>query len=228
MSELLSKIRSRGYWSVIIRPNTFQEKRASEITALYPILQKTSVQFRGWDFPNLGIRSPLHVDVDWVGQELDYGDIHEIWRFYQSGQFIHISSLPIDWRDQSSWWPADKDWKAGAFLGTGDVVFRFTEIFEFAARLALTEAGDEQMHIEIKLSGIKNRSLWADNPSRMPFFRKYTSMIEEFPYKVDMKRKDLIANPREHALKPAQELFRRFNWDQSLDFLKGLQLELKN
>jgi len=224
MSTLLDKIRSRGHWRVTIRPRTFTKTRIPEITFLYPLLEKTSVELRGWPFPHLDPNTRPHIDIDWVGQECDYEDILEIWRFYQSGQFVHISAIRYDWRDLSD---RLRDWKPGAVLGIGDTVYRFTEIFEFGSRLALTDAGDDHMHIAIALVGLQGRALWVDSPNRMPVRQSYKASIQEFPYTLDLQRTELIAEPKELALKAARELFRRFGWEPSLEHLRDQQAHLR-
>ena len=89
MSELLGKIRYRGYWRVNIRPYSFVGKRITDHSELLHILQKTSVEFKGWGFPHIdGWRKPDE-GPDWIGQEISWDCIRELWRFYQSGQFIH-------------------------------------------------------------------------------------------------------------------------------------------
>lgn len=227
MSKLLEKIRSRGYWKVVIHPATFVEQRVSNIADLYPLLQKISVQLRGWDFPHLDTQTKLHIDNDWIGQESEWGQYLELWRFYQSGQFIDFFGLDEDWRNQSELWPSPKAWKPCLFLDVEDTVFQFTEIFEFAARLALTPAGDEQIRLEIYVSGLKGRGLQLEirraGSSRL---RALNAAIDELPYKVDLPRLELVADPSELALKPAIELFRRFGWDPGLDVLRDIQDEL--
>ena len=66
MSTILEKIRARGHWRVVIRPGRFEEKRIQDIAALYPLIQKTSVELRGWDFPHVNPHSNPRLDVDWV------------------------------------------------------------------------------------------------------------------------------------------------------------------
>lgn len=223
MSVILDKIQSRGYWQVIIRPKNFIEKRVQNISALYPIVQKASVELRGWDFPHIDPHTNPHIDIDWVGQESEWQQYLEVWRFYQSGQFIDIAGIPEDWRDQSSLWPPSQDWKSGALLGIDDALFRFTEILELAARLALTEVGDELMHIEVTVSGLKGRRLWVDSPNRRPMFRHYEASLPELPYKIELSRSELVAQPKELAIKPAVELFARFGWEPAAHVLRDQQ-----
>jgi hypothetical protein len=84
-SDLLEKIRSRGYWEVAIHPGRFDHKRVTSLGHLYPLLQKTAVSRRGWDFPHLDAHQRTHRDIDWIGEETDFANRLESWRFYQSG-----------------------------------------------------------------------------------------------------------------------------------------------
>ncbi len=226
MNDLVKKIRSRGYWEVIIRPHTFVEKRLPVITELYPLVERRSVLLRGWDFPHIDPHVEPHIGVDWVGQESRWEQYLEVWRLYQSGQFFDLFGMAEDWRDQSSLWPPSEDWRPGATLSVPDTIFRFTEIFEFGARLQFTDAGDESVHIEVVASGLKGRELVFDVPGRVGFFRKRKASIEKLPYQADLPRVELIANAKELALKPALELFRRFDWDPNIDLLREIQSKL--
>ena len=227
MSELLDKIRSRGYRQVVIRPHTFIEQRISDISALYPILERCSVQLRGWNFPHLHRRMQPHIDTDWIGKEFQWKHYLELWRFYQSGQFVHIAGIRSDWRDQSDLWPPANGWQPGAVLGIGDTVFGFTEIFEFAARLAFTDASDDFMHISVTLKGLKDRCLQDDDPGSGEGAMPYRATIIEYPYQVDVPRTELIARPSELAIAAAGELFKRFNWDPAPGVLHSLQEQLR-
>ena len=228
MTSLLEKIRSRGYWRVIIRPCKFAQSRIPQIPTLYPLIQTNSVRAQFREFPVLDPQTHPHIDLNWVGQELEWEYIIEAWRFYQSGQFAHYSGIKDDWRDQSSFWPADQHWKSGVFLEIQDTVRRFTEIFEFASRLALTEAGDEKIHLEVMVSGLQDRILSLDSSGssrRMTIgqmLRSSRASIKEFPYTIEVPRAELIASPKELALKPTRELFQRFGWNPEIEFLRSL------
>ena len=229
MSELLNKIRLRGHWQVVIRPHTFDEQRIPDLSDLYPILQRCSVQLRGWNFPHLDYRTPPHRDIDWIGQEFRGEEHHylELWRFYQSGQFIHIAGIRSDWYDQSHLRPPANGRIPGAILDIGDTVYRFTEIFEFAARLAFTEASDDFMHVGITISGLKGRVLKGEGPDGGWNATSCRAEITEYPYSVNVPRTELIARPNELALEAAGELFKRFNWDPAPGILRGWQEQLQ-
>lgn len=226
MSELLKKIKSRGYWRVIIRPTTFDEKHVANISHLYPIVERCSVQFRGWDYPHLDTRKPPCIDTDWVGQEFEWEEFLEIWRLHQSGQFVHIFGMDEDWRDQSKWpqtqhFHPSRPSQSGASLGMGNALFHFAEIFEFAARLALTEAGDQSMHVEITVNGLQGRVLYNDTGGGFPF-RGPKATLSSLPYAIDVSQAELIADPRWLALEPAAELYRRFGEEFSKQTLLSL------
>ena len=226
MSKLLEKIQLRGYWKVVIHPGNFDETRVSNISNLYPLLEKISVQLHGWDFPHLDSRTPPVTDADWVGQEIDRLHHIELWRFYQSGQFVHISALTEDWLGKFPGTSPPWALKMDHVLSVEITIVRFTEIFELASRLALTEAGDELMHIEILVKGLSGRALRINPETRMPFPISMKASITELPYKVDLSRTQLVTESRDLALKPALELFRHFGWDPSLEILRDIQGEL--
>jgi hypothetical protein len=163
--------------------------------------------------------------VDWVSEEFDWEHHISSWFFFQSGQFIHVSGMSLDWRDQSTFWPADDRWKPGTLLGIGDIIFRFTETMEFAARLALSDAGDEQMHIHVTAGNLEGRLLSMDG--RGMWINDHTpASIKVFPQSKDLTKSELVARPREIALELSNELFKRFGWNTTVESLQNLQEEL--
>lgn len=227
MSTLLDKIQSRGYWRVVIRPSQFIEKRIENISSLQDILRKNAVQLRGWDFPHVDIRNNIHIDIDRIGQEFEWDIFLEVWRLYQSGQFVDYTGLVMDWSDQSERGLNESYSETKRRLNVVDVIFRFTEIFEFAARLSLSEAGEENMRIEVTLDGLSERILWMNAANRFPFITTYIASIDKIPYEINLPRVKLVSEPRELALRPAIELFRRFGWDPNLELLREMQAELR-
>ena len=233
MSELLQKIRSRGYWKTIIHPATFNEEQVAERSALLPILEKSSVRIKGWSFPHVDDYIPTEEGEDWVGQEIDLGDIVELWRFYQSGQFVHYSGMMSDWRKHVgtfSGWPSQwHDGKTGELkflLDIKEVLIRFAEILEFAARLSSTQAGDDYMHLEIEVVGIENHFLRVSQSKELDRFRGMTDPAHKIPFEFDLPMIELKANTRELALKPAAELFSRFDWNPGRAILRDIQAEV--
>lgn len=223
MTDLLDKIRSRGHWHVVIRPTDFKQDRVQDITRLFPIVRECAVELRGWNFPHVDYNTKPHIDLDWVGQDLDWNHHVELWRIYQSGQFVFTGGLFHDWTDQSQLMRISPPDKPTEFLSKGDSIYRYTEFFEFAARLALSDAGYSQMHIGITLSGIQDRVLLNDTSEWKPYDHHGKIQIDAIPFKLNISREELVTQPREHALKAMIELFRRFNWNIQIELLRDLQ-----
>ncbi len=224
--SLLAEIRTRGHWQVIVRPSTFTLNRILDIADLFPLVQHASVQLRGWDFPHVNPNSDRTIDVDWVGQETRWEHNLELWRVYRSGQFVHFSGFWDDWRDRSGWLPPEEGWAPRLRFGIGDAIFRFTEVFEFAARIAMTSAGDDAMHVEIRVKDLAGRALYVDSPNRLPLRERAVARVSEFPFSLDLSRTELVAKSRELALDGVAEVFKRFDWNPPRTSLKTWQSEL--
>jgi hypothetical protein len=226
VNQIIETIKTRGYWQVIIRPALFEENKIEDILSLFPLIEKNRVQMRGWDFPHINYKSSPNVDLNWVSQSTEWEHHLESWRFYQSGLFIHVGSIHLDWRDRSNWWPADEHWKPGQLLGIGDSLFRFAEVFEFAARLAMSEAGADQMIVEITIGNLKNRALYMDDQRRWGLFQHFSASINEFPFKRLLSRSQLVGNSKDLAIDGAHELFKRFSWQVTREQLDELYEDL--
>lgn len=223
MNSLLKRIRDRGYWLIEIRPTAFRQDRVANISALLPLLRQTQIRRRGWEYPYIDEVSGVLTAEDYIAQSLNWEHRKTVWRMYQSGLFVDVFAMPIDWRDESTLWPADDSWKQGAVLGVGDVVHTFTEIYEFAARLAASDIGEENMRLNVTVANIKNRQLYVDSQTRIEFHTSYSASIPEFRQDRPITRTDLFANANELALHAALELFRRFGWDPSIPLLRDWQ-----
>lgn len=214
MSELTKRIRSAGHWLVQIHPTVFREKRIPNIQDLYPIIQRCVVEVRGWGFPHLDSEVPIVPHLDFIEQESEWQQFAERWRFYQSGQFVLLRAMRNDWRERSKVWRSDPQWKRDASLGIGEALFDLFEVFEFAARLSNTAAGDDRLNVAITVGGLKGRRLVVDDPMRVAFERtSHVAEIDALPLDYKCSRTDLLANPAALAVVAARELFVRFNRD---------------
>ena len=196
MSELLKKIRSRGHWRVVIRPATFDKKTIASLPALIPILEKTAVNRKGWGFPHVEGFTKIVEGADWVGQEIDWEPIVELWRFYQSGQFVHYSGMMTDWSEHTGTFSGCRSqWDSGGnrmvLLDIKEVMLRLTEVFEFASRLTFTDAGDEQMHLEVTIGGIENYLLRVSATSPADFPRRMVNPAPRIPFEFELHKFEL-------------------------------------
>jgi len=192
---------------------------------LQSVLEGAAVRFRGWDYPHISQRSPIHRDSDWIGQEITFRHYRELWRFYQSGQLVHFSGMLEDWLPDVG----AADFKAGERLGVGHTLFRMTEIFEFAARLALSPAGDDNMVVAIEFVGLEDRKLWSDKNTSLGqvVYDDLMANIPKFAIEKRLQRAELAAQSWELAAVATGELFQRFGWTDSLQVLRTEQEELR-
>lgn len=226
MSDVAQKIKSKGYWSVVIRPGTYLEDRVSNFSNLFPLARALSVQIRGWDFPHIDSHSTPELGARSVSQELDWNGYIERWRMYQSGQFVYHGAFWYDWDD---WKPPDRfgNLKGGPFFLIEDCVARYSEFMEFASRLSLSPAGDQRIFVEIGAHALSGRQAVIQSPRRGGFFRPRGATIPEFMLKAEFDREQLVAESKKIALEWARELFRRFDWDPSDEILESIREEYR-
>ncbi len=224
-STLLEKIRSRGYWRVVIRPLTFKRERIARLQDLFPIVQKCTVPFHTWwEFPQIEGANPLVYGGDWVGQEVEWGVSMGAWRLYQSGLFVHFFAITEDWeRLKIVREPLEPDWHPGkelCYIPTNDCLLA---IFRFARNLARSAAGDSWMRVEITVEGLAGRRLKNTLPQRTAQFGDYQTHAKNWSKTWDLAQGDFIDKPRDLAAEAAQDLFARFGLHLSVDILKELQ-----
>lgn len=212
--NVVEKIKSRGYWRVILRPSRFNAKRVERLPTLREIICKNSVQIRGWDFPHLD-QEPVRVGQDFIECGISWSGINEYWKFFQSGQLIHLSGYHIDWVENGSPPRARTD----KVIGIGDTIFHFFEIYEFASRLSRSEAGDIEMALEIELHGLEGRSLWVDSHNRSPMLRVHKATLDSFRHEQKVSQTELATKTKELSVKAAVQLFDRFMWHPGEDFI---------
>lgn len=211
MKEFLQTIKSRGYWKVLVRPTSFENKRISSLSDCIKIIEETKVSLRGWDYPHYG-RKGRRSGLDWIGAETDFGVHKEIFRFYQSGQFIHYFSIREDWMMEDPWYEGKfKDVKPGSMLSFLSTLYTVTEIFEFASRLVEKNILGDQIYIYIELHGNKDRSLVTLDFNRF-LSEGYTSTLEIIPFEETYPASDLLGKSAEIALNYTIWLFEKFQF----------------
>lgn len=226
-TPFLEEIHSRGYWQVIIRPARYLKDRIRQLPVLSALLEAHAVRDRGWDFPHIESKSQMHFDVDWIGQELAYDHLLEVWRFSQSGQFVHVAGFEDDWLDRANpmWLRPQPGWTPNTRMAVEGVVYRCTEVFRLAARLAADERfhADRQMHIDIGLIGLRDRALYYERPGIFSTRELPHAEIPEYSYQVDVLVDDLIADFDALALQAAAQIFHRFHWEPTEAGLRNIQ-----
>ena len=223
MNELLTKIKSDGHWRVVIHPTNFVEDRVPDLGSLQRILEKTSVQLNGWYFPHIDGFRELDKGSDWVGQEIVCGEIHELWRFYQSGQFVHYFAIPEVWKTVHRQTTPD-NLQGTVWSNIRDFVARFTEIFELASRLTFTQAGDVGTHLEILVDNIRGHRLFESSMATKAGWVPESSQ-SCWSRQADFSSIELVAGVNELALEWASEFFNCFTAAPGIKLLKEAQSE---
>lgn len=225
MSEIADKIRSKGHWDVAIRPEPFTEHRV-DYADLDEILVGAAVRLRGWPVPFIDHREEPLRAADWIGQDVDAQVVShsEAWRFFTSGQFTHLRAVSADWRTGQEATPIPEGFDS--VIEVWEILFYVTEVFELAARLALTPAGDEKMTVDVRLNGLQGRGLVVGDRQRAPFMVPYRTGVESLRQTVTVSRDELIAQARNQAVTTSHELFLRFGWKPSIEQLAEQQREL--
>jgi hypothetical protein len=167
MSEVLSKIKIRGYWEVLIRPTKFVENRIENLGECKKIMHDLTVRLRGWPYPCYDDNNPPTAGIDYIEQSLEWQHHLEFWRYYQSGQFILFFSILEDWQDQAMRLPL----KPVEVLDILSILYSLTEIYEFASRLAAKELLGDSCRISITLHRTKNRQLIMLDRRRLHYLR---------------------------------------------------------
>lgn len=205
MQQVMEKIRSRGYWRVIIRPLKFMQDRIPELGHCKNLVRDNAVRLRGWDYPHYDMTAEPRSGLDYVEQSSSFLSHIEAWRLYQSGQFVHYKALWEDWEEHSGIPPKE-------YLSIIGTVYLLTEIYEFASRLGSKGVLGDSCEIQVTLSNTANRKLKTFDPRR-PLFVKCETMLNEIPHSVSFATADIMAHSAELSLEHAIWLFQRFNLD---------------
>ena len=221
--DLISRIRSKAHWDVVIRPDDSFENERVDYGQLEELLATRAVSFRGWPVPMVDLRaSPLRGE-DWIGQDVDAAmvDHYEAWRLYCSGQFLQLRSVSADWdrsRRQSPQRPrAIEVW---------EIVYYLTELYELAARLCLSEAGGDPMWIGATLNQLESRRLIVGQSNRVEFFENYHFNQPPCTVQRSYPRDTVVAESRRLAADAARRILVRSGWKPSVEQLMEHQQEL--
>ncbi len=226
-SPLLEDIRTRGYWDIRIRPVTFEPERVS-LFQMRQLLVDASLDNRGWEFPFNTSVLP-ETGVDWIGWESRKKYNVQAWRFFQSGQFAAEVGLLDDW-DEKRPYPLGTDATTSKLLATSEVIFRLTETFGLASRLAITDVyrDERSVVVDLRLCHVQDRQLYGRGIHQIPSPLGYRTSAETIPHPpLILAKEDIIARPRELALEATQYIFERFGWNPSVQLLATIQSELR-
>ena len=123
-NEIITKIKSQGYWEIIIRPISFTKDRLSNLAEAEQQLRACQVKLRGWYFPHIG---KIKRGLDFIEESVSFRGINEAWRFYQSGQLIFYRGLSEDWCKSEGY---SQEFEPGEALSILSALFALSETFD--------------------------------------------------------------------------------------------------
>ncbi len=219
-STTLNKLKTRGYWKINFYPKSPNPKVIGKVLDAKEIVKNSAIELRGWDYPHFPTQTRKHQDIYVAGDKIeawiDWENYKEVWRIYQSGQFIHLFGLREDWYEKNSWIPKNdpcKKNKPGSVVSVLGVVYSITEIFAFLRNLAEAGIYEDGAVVEISLQNTKDRSLIVMDPMRAPLFGDYKCRIGEIELtKKTFEKAEVIDDYLNLALDTMVDLFQQFNW----------------
>jgi hypothetical protein len=221
--ELPVQVLKYPHWRVNFRPVDYKEHLIPSLGMCFEIIEKNKLSLRGWDYPHLSRRDTEQGQGNnWVASWSDFMGHYEYWRFYQSGQFLHLFSVreatETEWRkklesemkSQLSY-KDDIDWKkVPGFISIINFTYNVTEIYEFAARLCQSQIYTGTINIKIELRGIRDFILSA--PWDRVWHSYYAASEDILTKSADYESDRLIAMSKEVALESIAWFFERFGW----------------
>ncbi len=226
--NLISKIKSKGHWEINIRPVVYKKDRLAQ-NRLKDIVRSKRVDLRGWDYPHIEEREngpyPIQTGIEKI---TDWSYHIEFWRMTTSGNFYHLVALKEDWLGNIEYrniWAQGDELRNKKWLGVTNNLYRLTEIFEFAKRLALANIYDGEMIIDIKLHDIENRMLVIESYDRMPLAFPRIARVPKWSAPKDRYIvSDVIENSAEIAFQAYLNLVYLFGWENPpVEILKNDQ-----
>jgi hypothetical protein len=224
----------RPHWRINIRPQDYNPQLIPSLSACRQIVQKAAVRLRGWEYPHVSDRAGEHANGnDWTASWNEFGDKLEYWRFYQSGQFLHLLSIPEqanleqlkqELAQNVDDLPQDFDW-AGVpgFLPVDSAMYKISEIVEFAARLAQSGLYQGRVDLTIELVNVRGFMLF---DSRQPWWHRFCVAHEDnIAHTWQLPTDVLIADATTPTLDALLWLVERFGWMDPPDdtFRKDIQ-----
>ncbi len=210
MSEgLIEAIKSRGHWRVVFRPLHFEAERIPSLPKCKDYVEKASVSLRGWSYPMIPRRDGPTYGNDYVEGATDWGASKELWRLYQSAQFIHLDSLKEDWDPRF----ANRRIEPGAVLDVINTVYTVTELFEFLSRIARFGIYKEGVEVSVGLNRTEGRVLHVSDFGRAPLLGEYRCRIPEIVFDRTLTEAIAIEKPKDTALDAILHFFLRFGWE---------------
>jgi len=218
--KLLKEIRSRGYWRILFEPLELQN--IDSPIKCKQLVKESSVHLRGWPFPHCSDYSKEGEFDVCVGDSFAEGwtsvdKYRELWRLFQSGQFINNQGLREDWSEgvviKNMWRTGDVELKPMEKLGLVSTVFLITEIYQFLSRLCQKGLYNGGVKVSISLNNTNNRELFIEQMDRVPFSSPKKTLGDPITFEKIYFPDEILSKPNELALITIVHFFQRFDWE---------------
>lgn len=228
--DIISKLKSKGFWEICIRPNSHTKDKLT-LDVCKQIIEKCQVRLRGWSYPPIGNKTEQYFfGQNYVEGLINFHVYLEVWRFYQSGQFVHYQNF---WEDSEK----GIDWRIGfrtdyekqktlKVKGVTLTLYTIAEIFQLASNLINEKVYDDKIYISLKLHDVKGRSLATSEPLRI-LYKDYKCMIDAITFEKIYDHKGFDENLSNYIMEAVKDIFQRFGWI-SKDVEKALMPDLKD
>ncbi len=209
--DILNTLKKKPTYTVLIRPIGFRE-RIESVHEARRIVEASYVSLRGWDFPFLNSHEEAwELAENYVSSWVLFNQHAEIWRFYLSGQFAYSGMI----REQDSQY---QDSIRAHTLGThskdmmldiGNVLWCFTEFWDFASRLAQKTNLVNGLELSVNVNGIKGWRLGTSTSDRM-FTQSQQCHTDTILIEEKLSYADLLTH-KLHSRKALQKLLSHFD-----------------
>ncbi|SCZ86146.1 AlbA family DNA-binding domain-containing protein [Nitrosomonas mobilis] len=219
-------IKTYPFWRVQYHPEFYDSDLIPTLSDCFRLVEKSRVQFRGWDFPHLARSSDSSHGVvrgsQSIGSWANFMGSMEYWYLFQSGQFVHFSALreatETEWRDKLQ--QATKshlgrlgsvDWDTvPGYISLVNLIYTVTEYFEFAARICQAGVYKGNLDIDIGLTGVKGYMLTTDW-DRM-WSQNCVASEDNLSKTWKVSSESLVSESLEHSLKAIVWLVECLGW----------------
>ncbi len=227
--ETTATIRSRGWWSLVVRPARTGAPGFGSLAELDGVLKEVEVQYFGYRFPRLytDVRPDRHQGL--LEQQTAVHEFLQAWRFFQSGAFVWQGGYVSDWQDRELLRerPLPPNWKHGGQIGVGELLAYLTLGFEFAARLGATGKLGNHIHIELLFTSLRGRSLTMDLPNRAQFTSRRIAQTDTYFDEIELPTSDLLGRVPALACQYGVALLELFGWDVDLPWCRHIVDQLR-
>ncbi len=213
IKEVKKTIDSIGNIKVIFEPNIYNGNLIPKKN-LNEILRTSQVSLRGWNFPHIPIQDSDETKRPYsIGNAIEFytaqEKFYEVFRFYQSGQFLAKFALYEDTIGNINGVKIE----VGKYLDFLSVIYRFTEIVLFIKNIIENiDIKGGVLTIEInKTEGRELEALFSNRIFR--FNSEYICHIDKIIARKDFEKEEISLNPLLVGFELIKNVFEDFNWN---------------